>query len=132
MTKKPKGHKKSCRCPFCKRARGGKVRKGGKNMGKKRSYGNRAMKYVRSHKFVLPSIATGVLLLAAAKRFGWIDAGMQAWRWDWSGAFNTLIKNASVQNLLPIAAGAVGIVVAHKVVGSVPLYKSGRFSLRVI
>ncbi len=24
MARKPKGHKKTCRCPFCKRARGGK------------------------------------------------------------------------------------------------------------
>jgi hypothetical protein len=27
MARKPKGHKKSCRCPFCKRARGGGKRK---------------------------------------------------------------------------------------------------------
>ena len=114
-------------------------KKGGRKMaGRKKSRGRartayrRVAGFFRRHKWTVPSIAGGVLLLAAARRFGWGTAMSQAMTGNYTGALSTLTNNANVGNLIPIAAGGIALTVARGIVGPVPLTKVGKWQLRAL
>jgi hypothetical protein len=83
----------------------------------------------------MPSIATGCLLLYAAKQFGWVDAATVATDGgDNAGgrAFTILKDNATITNALPVIVGGVVLSVARQAVGPVNLMRLGRFNIRAL
>jgi hypothetical protein len=113
-----------------KRVAKGKGRRGGS-----RTRYARAVGFVRRHKWTVPSVAGGVLFLAAARRFGWFTAMNQALNGGAAGfqsAANTLIANANIGNLIPIAAGGIALTMVRGIVGQVPIMKVGKWTVRAI